>query len=76
MRRKAFFMGGRKPREETGQMDVSLSWKGRSVSFAFENGIWNAWETDHRSEESPTNFFSSEYHVLFNLIARLPDAKN
>ena len=50
-------MGVRKPREETGQMDVSLSWKGRSVSFAFENGIWNAWETDPRGEESPTNFF-------------------
>ena len=60
----------------TDSMDVSLSWKGRSVSFAFENSIWNAWETDHRSEVSPTNFFSSEYHALFNLIARLPDAKN
>ena len=48
-----------------------------------ENGIWNAWETDHRSEESPINFFSSEFHALFfpphalfNLIARPPDVKN
>lgn len=69
-------MGVRKPREETGQMDVSLSWKGRSVSFAWRMAFGMLGKLTLGVKNPLLTFFYSEYHALFNLIARPPDAKN